>query len=148
MITFATVLMTFFAIGHSTGGSSKPGIGAYRSEDTPFVGDFCEESCSQTVGCDQSYCKENGLCFGLYHKGDSKCYQPGSVDNDCDDAMLEPVRCAEYPETTCQEVCDSFDSCTNSDWGTYCKVWLDVPVCFGIVKKSDGSLCFDSVDEE
>ncbi|KAF4672316.1 hypothetical protein FOL47_000701, partial [Perkinsus chesapeaki] len=47
-----------------------------------------------------------------------------------------------------QQASLAFDSCTNSDWGTYCKVWLDVPVYFGIIKKADGSLCFDSVDDD
>ncbi|KAF4701628.1 hypothetical protein FOZ62_031693, partial [Perkinsus olseni] len=114
--------------------------------ETPTSTNHCEEACSQTVGCERSYCKANGVCFGLYHKGDSKCYQPGASDGDCDDATLEPVRCVEYPQTTCSEVCDSVDGCKSSVMGTYCKDWLESPVCFGIIMKGDGTLCFAPTD--
>ncbi|EER09105.1 hypothetical protein Pmar_PMAR024129 [Perkinsus marinus ATCC 50983] len=118
------------------------------SEDTMPTGNYCEEMCTQTAGCDQSYCKDNGLCFGLYHRGDSKCYQPGGEAIDCDDSVLEPVQCAEYPVTTCDDVCSSIEGCKESKWGTYCKTWQDPPVCFGIIVKEDGSLCFNPIDEE
>ncbi|KAF4651679.1 hypothetical protein FOZ61_010272, partial [Perkinsus olseni] len=90
------------------------GFGTSVSEDTMPTGDYCEEMCTQTAGCDQSYCKDNGLCFGLYHKGESKCYQPGSDATDCDDSVLEPVQCAEYPVTTCEGVCNGIDGCKDS----------------------------------
>ncbi|KAF4672854.1 hypothetical protein FOL46_008294 [Perkinsus olseni] len=124
------------------------GFGTSVSEDTMPTGDYCEELCTQTAGCDQSYCKDNGLCFGLYHKGESKCYQPGSDATDCDDSVLEPVQCAEYPVTTCEDVCNGIDGCKDSKWGTYCKSWQSPAVCFGIVVKDDGSLCFNPTDEE
>ncbi|KAF4661007.1 hypothetical protein FOZ61_003624 [Perkinsus olseni] len=117
-------------------------------DETPTSANHCEEACSQTVGCERSYCKANGVCFGLYHKGDSKCYQPGASDGYCDDATLEPVRCVDYPQTTCSEVCNSVDGCKSSVMGTYCKDWLESPVCFGIITKGDGTLCFAPTDNE
>ncbi|KAF4754082.1 hypothetical protein FOZ62_023661, partial [Perkinsus olseni] len=124
------------------------GFGTSVSEDTMPTGDYCKDMCTQTAGCDQSYCKDNGLCFGLYHKGDSKCYQPGGDATDCDDSVLEPVQCAEYPVTTCEDVCNGIDGCKDSKWGTYCKSWQSPAVCFGIIVKDDGSLCFNPTDEE
>ncbi|KAF4649735.1 hypothetical protein FOL47_001784, partial [Perkinsus chesapeaki] len=118
------------------------------SEDTSTTGDYCEDICIQTDGCEQSYCEDNGLCFGLYHKGDSNCYQSGTNATDCDASLLEPVQCAEYPITTCEDVCEGISECKDSKWGTYCKTWQDPPVCFGIIVKEDGSLCFNPADEE
>ncbi|KAF4689497.1 hypothetical protein FOZ60_001621 [Perkinsus olseni] len=59
---------------------------------------YCEDYCSLTEGCESSYCKENGVCFGLYYDDANTCYQPGDV-------------------------------------------------CFGIIVKPDGTLCYEGVDE-
>ncbi|EER00545.1 conserved hypothetical protein [Perkinsus marinus ATCC 50983] len=108
--------------------------------------EYCEDYCSETSGCGQSYCKEDGHCFGLYHNGDSKCYQSDDEEDACDDSF-EPVRCLESPPSTCDDACSSVDGCRTSELGTYCKFWLDDPVCYGILKKNDGSLCFVVTDE-
>ncbi|KAF4721612.1 hypothetical protein FOZ63_010527, partial [Perkinsus olseni] len=120
-------------------GGQSPGIVASQSGGM----DTCSMACNQTMGCDQSYCKNNGMCFGLYHKGNAFCYQPGGADG-CDDASLEPVKCTDYPLTTCQDVCDRLVGCKDSAWGSYCKSWQDPPICFGILKMYDGSLCHQS----
>ncbi|EER05803.1 hypothetical protein Pmar_PMAR011852 [Perkinsus marinus ATCC 50983] len=125
----------------TTLGFSGKSFSAVASEDGGT--DMCSMACNQTLGCDQSYCKNNGLCFGLYHKGNAYCYQPGGADG-CDDTSLEPVKCTEYPLTTCQDVCDRLVGCKDSAWGSYCKSWQDPPVCFGILKMYDGSLCYQS----
>ncbi|EER05793.1 conserved hypothetical protein [Perkinsus marinus ATCC 50983] len=109
--------------------------------------EYCQESCAETAGCEQSYCKENGHCFGLYHKGGMRCYQPGVEDNGCNEFSYEPVRCHESPPSPCHDVCSSIDGCRTSGLGTYCKFWLDTPVCYGIVRRDDGSLCFVATDE-
>ncbi|KAF4662625.1 hypothetical protein FOL47_006165 [Perkinsus chesapeaki] len=140
--------MTMRVVVAATIFEAAVGFGGVASEDAFVTGDCCADMCIQTDGCEQSYCKDNGLCFGLYHKGDSKCYQPGTNATDCDDALLEPVQCAEYPMTTCEDVCNGITGCKDSKWGTYCKTWQDPPVCFGIIIKKDGSLCFDPTDEE
>ncbi|KAF4669174.1 hypothetical protein FOL47_002655 [Perkinsus chesapeaki] len=118
------------------------------TEEASVIGDYCNEMCAQTANCDQSYCKNNGFCFGLYHKGDSKCYQPGSAAGDCDDSLLEAVRCGDYPTIACDDACAGIPSCASSDWGTYCKSWQAYPVCFGITVEADGSLCYSASDED
>ncbi|KAF4720317.1 hypothetical protein FOZ62_001517 [Perkinsus olseni] len=125
------------------------GLTGHTADEVEPKGEYCESSCAQTMGCSESYCKDNGVCFGLYHKDDGKCFQPDSEYNaDCDDSVLKPVLCHEYPDTTCQEVCDGMAGCKDSSWGSYCKFWQDPPVCFGIITKDDGSLCHASDDDE
>ncbi|KAF4693697.1 hypothetical protein FOZ60_010370 [Perkinsus olseni] len=112
--------------------------------------DYCQELCDSTAACASSkygsYCKGNGLCFGLYHKDDGYCFQPTEQDT-CDDYTLEPVACPE-PQPSCQDVCNGLNQCRDSKWGSYCKTWQDPQVCFGIIKKADGSLCFAPTDDD
>ncbi|EEQ99478.1 hypothetical protein Pmar_PMAR025866 [Perkinsus marinus ATCC 50983] len=112
--------------------------------------EYCQKLCDSTAACATSkfgsYCKGNGLCFGLYHKDDGYCFQSTEQDT-CDDYSLEPVACPE-PKPTCQEVCNGLTQCRDSKWGSYCKTWQDPQVCFGIIKKADGSLCFAPTDED
>ncbi|KAF4655372.1 hypothetical protein FOL47_009461 [Perkinsus chesapeaki] len=134
LILVVSAVTTVFGFGDSAGATVTCADGSF---------DVCDLSCSQTVGCDQSYCKSNGVCFGLYHKDNVFCYQPGGAAN-CDDTILEAVKCTDYPLTTCQSVCDGLVGCKDSAWGSYCKSWQDPPVCFGIFKRYDGSLCHQS----
>ncbi|KAF4708103.1 hypothetical protein FOZ62_004860, partial [Perkinsus olseni] len=118
---------------------------------------YCEDYCSLTEGCESSYCKENGVCFGLYYDDATTCYQPGDGSGNCDDTTLSPVMCEDIPPVTttastttmwtCSDVCDSLVSCQESPSGSYCKTWISPPVCFGIVVKPDGTLCYEGVDE-
>ncbi|KAF4672305.1 hypothetical protein FOL47_000689 [Perkinsus chesapeaki] len=104
----------------------------------------CSDVCGNTTGCDISYCKENGLCYGLYHENSSTCFY--GVDPDCDDTVLTPVSCGNATTIRCTNACNSIDSCVSSDSGSYCKTWADPPVCFGIKVGADESLCYDSED--
>ncbi|KAF4742962.1 hypothetical protein FOZ63_018263 [Perkinsus olseni] len=114
------------------------------------VAEYCQDICDAYSSCFDSkygsYCKGNGLCFGLYHKDDGYCFQPTEQD-DCDDYVLDPVACPE-PQPTCQDVCNDMPQCRDSKWGSYCKTWQDPQVCFGVIKKSDGTLCFAPTDED
>ncbi|EER09122.1 hypothetical protein Pmar_PMAR024146 [Perkinsus marinus ATCC 50983] len=54
------------------------------------------------------------------------------------------------PTTTtweCNEECNAIASCRDSISGSYCKTWVQPSVCFGILVKDDGELCYESVDE-
>ncbi|KAF4704469.1 hypothetical protein FOZ63_015890, partial [Perkinsus olseni] len=104
------------------------------------------------------YCKENGVCFGLYYDDANTCYQPGDGSGDCDDATLSPVMCDDKPPVTttasttssmwtCSDICYSLESCQDSTTGSYCKTWIFPSVCFGIIVKPDGTLCYEGVDE-
>ncbi|KAF4709938.1 hypothetical protein FOZ62_013936, partial [Perkinsus olseni] len=117
----------------------------------------CDYYCSLAEGCESSHCNENGVCFGLYHVNATICYEPGDVSGDCDSTSLNPVICGDPPVTTtasftssmstCLDVCDSLVSCQESSTGSYCKTWMSPPVCFGIIVKPDGTLCYEGVDE-
>ncbi|EER08019.1 protein PRY2 precursor, putative [Perkinsus marinus ATCC 50983] len=45
-------------------------------------------------------------------------------------------------------MCTYISGCDNSKFGSYCKSWLTSPVCFGLAKKSDGSICFEPTDAD
>ncbi|KAF4654894.1 hypothetical protein FOZ61_007973 [Perkinsus olseni] len=110
--------------------------------------DYCQKLCDATPSCASygwgSYCKGNGVCFGLLEKGNNDyCFQP--TDPSCDDSVYQPVSCPVVPPT-CEDVCNGLSGCKNSKWGSYCKSWQNPPVCFGILEKADGSLCFESTD--
>ncbi|EEQ99075.1 Carbonic anhydrase, putative [Perkinsus marinus ATCC 50983] len=61
------------------------------------VAAYCQRICDNLMSCAHSkhgsYCKSNGVCFGLYHKDDSYCFQPTDL-TDCNDSVLEPVMCS------------------------------------------------------
>ncbi|KAF4693906.1 hypothetical protein FOZ60_009653 [Perkinsus olseni] len=46
----------------------------------------------------------------------------------------------------CAQMCSDVSGCSDSKYGSYCKSWLSSPVCFGLVKKADGSVCFQPTD--
>ncbi|KAF4739391.1 hypothetical protein FOZ63_029259 [Perkinsus olseni] len=49
-------------------------------------------------------------------------------------------------EDPCAQMCSDVSGCSDSKYGSYCKSWLSSPVCFGLVKKADGSVCFQPTD--
>ncbi|KAF4693903.1 hypothetical protein FOZ60_009647 [Perkinsus olseni] len=49
-------------------------------------------------------------------------------------------------EDPCAQMCSDVSGCSGSKYGSYCKSWLSSPVCFGLVKKADGSVCFQPTD--
>ncbi|KAF4681153.1 hypothetical protein FOZ60_012552 [Perkinsus olseni] len=49
-------------------------------------------------------------------------------------------------EDPCAQMCSDVSGCGNSKYGSYCKSWLSSPICFGLMKKSDGSVCFQPTD--
>ncbi|KAF4726629.1 hypothetical protein FOZ62_022800, partial [Perkinsus olseni] len=51
-------------------------------------------------------------------------------------------------EDPCAQMCSYISGCSNSKFGSYCKSWLSNPVCFGLAKKSDGSICFQPTDSD
>lgn len=60
-----------------------------------------------------------------------------------------PPETTEKPKPlTCQQKCDSLDSCKNDphSHGSYCKSWQGPQVCFGLYYRQDGSLCFEPND--
>jgi hypothetical protein len=46
----------------------------------------------------------------------------------------------------CQQVCDSMSTCSGSKYGSYCKSYQTVAVCFGMYVRPDGSYCFQPND--
>ncbi|EER05484.1 hypothetical protein Pmar_PMAR011508 [Perkinsus marinus ATCC 50983] len=112
--------------------------------------EYCQDVCDGHTACAESkygsYCKDNGVCFGLYHNGNGYCFQPTEQDA-CEDFTLHPVTCSN-PKATCQDICNDMPQCRDSKWSSYCKLWQKPPVCFGIIKKADGTLCFTPTDED
>ncbi|KAF4695114.1 hypothetical protein FOZ60_005851 [Perkinsus olseni] len=49
-------------------------------------------------------------------------------------------------EDPCSQMCSDVSGCANSKYGSYCKSWETPAVCFGLIKKSDGSICFEPTD--
>ncbi|KAF4675388.1 hypothetical protein FOL47_007846 [Perkinsus chesapeaki] len=65
------------------------------------VNGYCSSLCDSIPSCNDSkygsYCKSNGVCYGIYHSDDSYCFQPTQYDT-CDDSILEPVECSYQPD--------------------------------------------------
>ncbi|EER02416.1 hypothetical protein Pmar_PMAR014830, partial [Perkinsus marinus ATCC 50983] len=110
---------------------------------------ICQSICWNTPYCGDSgytsYCKSDGLCYGLYHRGNAAyCYQP--EDPSCNGDVLEPVSCSQDVVASCEDVCDSIPSCHASKSKSHCRTWAKAPVCYGIFKRDDGSLCYGPED--
>ncbi|EER01034.1 Facilitator of iron transport 3 precursor, putative [Perkinsus marinus ATCC 50983] len=58
-------------------------------------------------------------------------------------AALSLVMATEDP---CSQMCSNVSGCAGSKYGSYCKSWVTPSVCFGLIKKSDGSICFEPAD--
>ncbi|EER10233.1 Protein SLG1 precursor, putative [Perkinsus marinus ATCC 50983] len=58
-------------------------------------------------------------------------------------AALSLVMATEDP---CSQMCSNVSGCAGSKYGSYCKSWVTPSVCFGLIKKSDGSICFEPTD--
>ncbi|KAF4673088.1 hypothetical protein FOL47_011028, partial [Perkinsus chesapeaki] len=61
-------------------------------------------------------------------------------------AILASVAVA--TEDPCTEMCSYINGCADSKYGSYCKSWLTNPICFGLAKMSDGSICFQPTDPQ
>ncbi|KAF4701651.1 hypothetical protein FOZ62_004296, partial [Perkinsus olseni] len=48
----------------------------------------------------------------------------------------------------CAQMCSYVDGCAKSKYDSYCKSWQSPTVCFGLVKKADGSICFEPADAD
>lgn len=109
----------------------------------------CELFCSETSACANdphhhgSYCKNGNIdppvCFGFFWRDfeqTQKCYYPN--DPTCPQAF--PVVCPNLPTATpvpldtCDINCLVTPACAFSPThpGSYCKTYLDIPVCFGL----------------
>ncbi|KAF4663965.1 hypothetical protein FOL47_005484 [Perkinsus chesapeaki] len=116
---------------------------------------YCQELCEQTEGCPNykwgSYCKGNGVCFGLLQlTEDQYCFEPTDMyySFDCNDQVLDPVPCP-VVDKTCSDLCDETPKCKNSKYGSYCKSYVNQPgpyVCFGLYHSDGPHLCFQPVD--
>ncbi|EER00205.1 hypothetical protein Pmar_PMAR017063 [Perkinsus marinus ATCC 50983] len=60
-------------------------------------------------------------------------------------AILSLVSATEDP---CAQMCSYVEGCAKSKFNSYCKTWQSPPVCFGLIKKSDGSICFEPTDAD
>ncbi|EER00327.1 merozoite surface protein 2, putative [Perkinsus marinus ATCC 50983] len=48
----------------------------------------------------------------------------------------------------CMSLCNDVEGCKTAKYGSYCKSWKSPATCFGLIKKSDGSICFQPTDKE
>jgi hypothetical protein len=134
------------------------------------------ESCSMSKY--GSYCKTDlsmPVCFGILVRDDGTyCFEP--TDPECDDSKYQPLSCdnynnadsnqadhaydygssqdddkaddQSYDESYCQSTCDSLSDCASSKYGSYCNMNMDMPSCFGILVRDDGSYCFEPTDPD
>ncbi|EER00206.1 hypothetical protein Pmar_PMAR017064 [Perkinsus marinus ATCC 50983] len=51
-------------------------------------------------------------------------------------------------EDACAQMCSYVEGCAKSKYDSYCKTWQSPSVCFGLIKKSDGSICFEPTDAD
>ncbi|KAF4656707.1 Myosin-binding protein C, slow-type, partial [Perkinsus chesapeaki] len=65
------------------------------------------------------------------------------------------VRARTYFNYVCsaRDTCTSsslsrIDGCKTAKYGSYCKAWKEPAVCFGLVRKADGSYCFQPNDKD
>ncbi|EER14882.1 hypothetical protein Pmar_PMAR014838 [Perkinsus marinus ATCC 50983] len=49
-------------------------------------------------------------------------------------------------EDPCTEMCSAVSGCADSKYGSYCKYWEAPSVCFGLIKRNDGSIGFEPTD--
>ncbi|EER09892.1 hypothetical protein Pmar_PMAR018536 [Perkinsus marinus ATCC 50983] len=113
---------------------------------------YCQELCEETPGCKNygwgSYCKGNGVCFGLLDMGGGDyCFEPTDGFNGgyCSDKVYSPVSCP-VVDKTCEDLCAETPKCKNSKWGSYCKKYVDQPgpyVCFGLYNSDKPHLCYE-----
>ncbi|EER05673.1 hypothetical protein Pmar_PMAR011719 [Perkinsus marinus ATCC 50983] len=89
---------------------------------------YCQRACEERPGCIFSYCGD-----------DNKCHSVGTADNS------EVVSCGATSTSfdSCTSACESVPDCAASSWKSFCKSWLDIPVCFGLVQNSNG-VCYEA----
>ncbi|KAF4676637.1 hypothetical protein FOL47_005790 [Perkinsus chesapeaki] len=89
---------------------------------------YCQRVCDERPGCIFSYCGD-----------DKKCHNLASTETQ------EVVSCGAVVSTfdSCNAACDSVADCSGSTWKSFCKSWLDKPVCFGLLVTSKG-LCYEA----
>ncbi|KAF4679503.1 hypothetical protein FOZ60_014964 [Perkinsus olseni] len=51
-------------------------------------------------------------------------------------------------EDSCISLCNDVEGCKIAKYGSYCKSWKSPAVCFGLLKKADGSVCFQPTDKD
>ncbi|KAF4679970.1 hypothetical protein FOZ62_006728 [Perkinsus olseni] len=91
-------------------------------------GGYCQRICDERPECIFSYCGD-----------DNKCHNLGSADTN------EVVPCGATATSfdSCTSACNSVPDCAASTWKSFCKTWLDTPVCFGLLKNANG-LCYEA----
>ncbi|EER15104.1 hypothetical protein Pmar_PMAR023430 [Perkinsus marinus ATCC 50983] len=63
-------------------------------------------------------------------------------------AFIATLALASATEDPCAQMCSYVEGCANSKYDSYCKTWQSPSVCFGLIKKSDGSICFEPTDAD
>ncbi|KAF4679113.1 hypothetical protein FOZ60_015478 [Perkinsus olseni] len=63
-------------------------------------------------------------------------------------AIASAVAVASATEDSCASLCNQIDGCKTAKYGSYCKAWKEPAVCFGLVRKADGSYCFQPTDKD
>ncbi|KAF4649322.1 hypothetical protein FOZ61_001460, partial [Perkinsus olseni] len=62
--------------------------------------------------------------------------------------IASAVAVASATEDSCASLCNQIDGCKTAKYGSYCKAWKEPAVCFGLVRKADGSYCFQPTDKD
>ncbi|EER15892.1 merozoite surface protein 2, putative [Perkinsus marinus ATCC 50983] len=60
--------------------------------------------------------------------------------------VTSAVAVATATEDACSQMCSEVDGCRGSKYGSYCKGWMTPSICFGLVRRTDGSYCFQPGD--
>ncbi|EER00325.1 conserved hypothetical protein [Perkinsus marinus ATCC 50983] len=62
--------------------------------------------------------------------------------------IVSAVAVASATEDSCLALCNKVDGCKTAKYGSYCKAWKEPAVCFGLVRRDDGSYCFQPTDKD
>ncbi|KAF4683327.1 hypothetical protein FOZ60_009341 [Perkinsus olseni] len=95
--------------------------------------------------------EESSFFTGVYFR-----YMPDGAEKKlAPTRVFDPFRMVEFSRVRRQQLlrkirvlrcAPDVSGCGNSKYGSYCKSWLSSPICFGLMKKSDGSVCFQPTD--
>ncbi|EER11960.1 hypothetical protein Pmar_PMAR019062 [Perkinsus marinus ATCC 50983] len=124
VLTLVTILAS---IVHHVGAGSWSGL-VIAEKMLGADSAYCQRVCEERPGCIFSYCGDDNKCHGI-----------GSG------AAPEEVTCGAAATSfdSCTSACDSVVDCSASTWKSFCKTWLDTPVCFGLLQGSNG-LCYET----
>ncbi|EER14150.1 hypothetical protein Pmar_PMAR029213 [Perkinsus marinus ATCC 50983] len=90
-------------------------------------GGYCQSLCDASPDCIFSYCGDDNICHDVGSAASSGAVPCGAAVTSFD---------------SCSSACESVADCSASQWKSFCKTWLDTPVCFGLLQSANG-LCYE-----